>query len=582
MKKRSEAGVLSYCQNVLSESKSYHTEALGRVLESRSAYDASLYGNEIPGRSSIVTKDIMRTVNGALPSLVEPFIGNEIVKIDTERPEDVPGAEKQESLINYQWSKKHRPLELMESVGFNVMVDGTVWVMSGWSPKGHPTVEVVPFESVIPDPSATKMDDMRFVIHRRKVSMSEILSNQKWYGKHSKDELGVLVSNHSDEYEPQAVDGREDTYNPDDRSLELVEVFAYYGYYDLNNDGIAEPVLMIWSGNKLLRAEESPYPFGPIPFDNAIYNKIPFSIYGGTINDLIGDHQKLRTSMTRGVIDNMANSNNGQKFIRKGSLDAVNFNRLKRGDPYVELNMPTNTSADSIIYDGNFNQLPPDIYKMLQDTETDMENLTGITKYSVGSDSRSLNQTATGVSIISSMSQRRLVYITRHISAMMERVFIKWASMNAELVENLSIPTPEGHVQIAGAELPVDGMGITVTTPTEGLKEKRQMELGNMLTAVAPMTGITGPEPMIGILMEMANLADMPVLQRQLQESLQKDAGDKEDMAMQMAKQKSQLEALKISAEAQKDIASADKYRAEAEAKRIDAMKSTYLEDTNG
>jgi hypothetical protein len=163
----------------------------------------------------------------------------------------------------------------------------------------------------------------------------------------------------------------------------------------------------------------------------------------------------------------------------------------------------------------------------------------------------------------------------------MERVFIKWASMNAELIQDVSIPTAEGHMNIGGAELPVDGMGITVITPTEGLKEKRLQELSTMLTAVAPMAGVTGPEPMIGLLMEMANLSDMPVLQRQLKEAMDRP-DDGKDQAMQIASMKAQLESMKISAEAQKDIASADKYRAEAEAKRIEAIKSTYVVDTNG
>ena len=563
------SGVLSYCQNTLSEAKGYHTEALGRVLDSRAAYEAAKYGNEVEGRSSIVTKDIMRTVNGALPSVVEPFLGEEIVKIDTERPQDVPGAEMQEALINYQWTKKHNPLELMESIAFNNMVDGTVWVMSGWSVDKHPTLKVCPFESVIPDPSATSMDDMRFVIHRTKVSTGDILSNPSWYGKHSKEDLATLVSNDNSEYEPEPTAGREDGYNPDDRSMELVEVFSYYGYYDLNKDDVAEPVLMIWSGNKLLRATESPYPFGPIPFDKSIYNKIPFSIYGATINDLIGDHQRLRTSMTRGIIDNMANSNNGQKFIRKGSLDAVNFNRLKRGDPYVELNMPTNTSADALIYDGNFNQLPPDVYKMLMDTENDMNNLTGITNAAIGGfDSRNINQTATGASIMSSMAQKRLLFIVRHISDMMSNAFRKWAVLNAELIQEATIPGANGeHINITGPELPSEQFGISIHTPTTGLKEKRVNDLTGMLQAVAPMSNILGPGPSMQIIMQMAKELDMPMLVagigKAYQESQQGNPQAEAAMDMEMREKE---------AEITKDIAQAGKYDAEAQAKTAEVI----------
>ena len=575
------SSIVDYLNNTLSIASGYHQDALGKAQESRDAYEGIGYGNEQVGRSKIVMKDIQRTVQGALPSLVEPFVADEIVQIDAEDPTDMIGAKKQEALINYQWSKRNRPLQVMEQLAVNLMVDGTAWTMTGWSKDGYPTIEVVPFESVIPDPSATSMDELRFVIYRRKVAISEILSNPDWYGKHTKEDLNVILPNHNTEFEPAPTRGREDTFNPDDRSLEKVEVFEYYGYYDMNGDGIAEPILAIWSDNKLLKAIDSPFPFGPIPFDSVIYTKIPFSIYGATIGDLIGDYQKLRTSITRGIIDNMANSNNGTKFIRKGSLDAVNFNRLKRGDKIVELNAPTQVSADALIYDGNFNALPPDIYKMLEDTQKEEENLSGITRYAIGSDSRSLNQTATGVGIISSMSQRRLIYITRHISDMLESVFAKWASLNAELIQDVVIPTSMGHVEVNGAELPTNRMGIKIITPTEGLKEKRMAELGAMVQAVSPMVGQTGPEVILGLLSEMASQMEMPILQKQLLEAMQKPnpAQNLAQMEAQLEAQKAQVEMMKESAQALKDTASAKKYSAEADKARYEVLAHSFGAD---
>jgi hypothetical protein len=575
--------VLDYLNGTLSTASGYHTDALGKAQDSRDAYEGALYGNERKGRSTIVVKDIMRTVQGALPSVVEPFISDEIVQIDAENPEDSDGAKKQEALINYQWSKRNRPLDVMETVGINLMVDGTAWVMTGWHRGGYPTVEAVPFESVIPDPAATSLDECRFIIYRRKVTVGEIMGNPEWYGKHSKETLAILLPNSNTLYDPAPTRGREDTYDPEDRSLEKIEIFEYYGYYDLNNDDEPEPVLMIWSDNLLLRATESPFTFGPIPFDNAVYSKIPFSIYGATMEELIGDHQRLRTGITRGIIDNMMNSNNGTKFVRKGSLDATNFRRLMNNDPLVELNAPSQLSADALIYDGNFNQLPPDVYKMLEDTQKEEENLSGITRYAIGSDSRSLNQTATGIGIISSMSQRRLIYITRHISDMMESVFAKWASLNANLIDNVVIPTSMGYAEVSGAELPENSMGIKITTPTEGLKEKRMAELASMVQAVAPMVGQTGPEIVLGLLSEMASTMDMPRLQRQLMESMNKPnpAQNMQQMAAQIEAQKAQVDMMKQSASAQKDIASAQKYTAEADKARYQVLKDSFGGETN-
>ncbi|OQX83245.1 MAG: hypothetical protein B6D63_06520, partial [Candidatus Latescibacteria bacterium 4484_7] len=248
--------ILDFLNSTLSGADSYHNEALGPVADSRNAYQGLPYGNEVEGRSAIVSKDIQRTVQGALPSIVEPFLGDEIVSIESEIPSQKDSCRKAEALINYQWSRKHRPLELMETIAVNLMVDGTAWVMTGWDAEGYPTLSVVPFESVIPDPAATKPEEMRFVIYRRKVSVSEILSNPEWFGKQSKQSLQVLMPDTESEYDPRPEPGRQDDYNPDDRALEKLELFEYYGWYDMDGDGIAEPVLAIWHKDKLLKMVE--------------------------------------------------------------------------------------------------------------------------------------------------------------------------------------------------------------------------------------------------------------------------------------------------------------------------------------
>ena len=564
------SSVIDYLQSTLSTATDYHTEALAHVQVSRDAYKGEYYGNETSGRSKIVVKDIMRTVQGALPSITEPFLADEIVQIDADMPGMVQQCAKQEALMNYQWSKKNDPLEIMETYGMNLMVEGTAWFMTGWHRDGYPTVETVPFESVIPDPAATSMDDCRFIIYRRKVTVGEILGNPEWYGKHTKADLQVLMPGNSTQYEPDPTRGREESYNPDDRSLEHIEVFEYYGYYDLNQDDEAEPVLMIWSESKLLRATESPFPFGPIPFDVATYSKIPFSVYGATIEDMIGDHQRLRTSITRGIIDNMANSNNGTKFIRKGSLDAVNMNRLKRGDPIVELNAPSQMHADALIYDGSFNPLPADVYHMMEGIQQEEQDLTGISNLSIGSfDPRSINQTATGSSIMASMSQKRLMFTVRHISSALKGVFSKWASLNADLLTEASITTPRGEqIEVIGAELPVDGFGISIKTPTQGLKEKKLMDLGTMLQQVAPMSNVLGLDPAMHIITQMAKELEMPTLQKSILESYIQMKQRPQQDPMQ------EIEAMEKQAEIVKDLAQTEKYKAETDAKRVETMRA--------
>ena len=579
-----DSRIIDYLDATLSGADSAHNEALSDVQCSRNAFDGIPYGNEREGSSSIVVRDIARMVEGALPSLVEPFAGDEIVSVETDNPANRMGAKKMEALINYQWAKKHRPLEVIETVAQNMMVDGTAWLMTGWHPEGYPTAVPVPFESVIPDPAATKAEDMRFVIYRRKVSMSEILSNPDWFGKHSKASLQVLMPTTESEYDPAPLPGREDDFNPNDRSLEKIEIFEYYGWYDIDDDGIAEPIIAIWSQNTLLRLDRSPFPegMGPIPFDMVTFTKKPFSIYGGTIEQLIGDHQFLRTSITRGIIDNMARANNGVTFIRKGSLDPINMKRLKAGEPYIELNAPSNVNAGAHIFQGNFNEIPSSVFAFSEEVQKEEENLTGITRYAIGSDSRSLNNTATGIGIISSMSQRRLIYMTRHIAAMLERVFTKWSYLNAELIDEVVVPTLQGDVSVLGSDLTLDSFGVTVRTPTEGIKEQKRQQIVAMIQSMAPMIAYTGAKPVLSLLSDMAEVMDMPKVRLMLTEAMREaeQQGQMMSQAAQMNQQvemqKAQAEMVEKMAKAQKDAASAEKAHAEADAERYDTLLKSF------
>ena len=577
-KKMNDAGILQYLEATLSGATSYHAEALGVAQASRDAYNGELQGNEDPNWSNIVVKDIKRIVNGAIPSLVEPFMTDTIVSLDTNQAQMVDGLKKSEALLNYQWGNVIDPMSTAELAAYNQMIDGTAWAMTGWDKKGHPTVNIVPFESVIPDPSAYDVDDMKFVIYRRKVTISDILSNPKWFGKHTLEGLNTLSSPSTSEYDPDPVPGREDSYDPGNRALEEVEVFEYYGFLDTDGKGIAKPFLGIWSNGKLLRSGDNPYPGFVIPFDRAVYSRKPFSVYGETIEELVGDYQRLRTSITRGIIDNMANSNNGVRFVKKNALDSVNFQRLLDNERVVELNVGKDAPVANAIEYGSFNPLPADVYKMLEDTMKEEENITGITRYSVGSDSRSLNQTATGIGIITDMSQRRLTYLTAQLAVMFKGVILKWAKLNAAIVTDVTVKTPRGYMQIAGPELVGDEFGITMNTPTAGIKQKKQADLTTMIQSLAPLTGLIGPEVLLGLLTEMADLATMPKLRNELYRITAEVEQNKGQMSeeQQLALQKVQVELGKTQSETMENVASAKKSQADADKANMETLIASF------
>ncbi len=550
--------LVDYLNMQLSGATGAHTESMGDVEAYRLAYEANI-PQERKGDSTVVMRDVMRTVEGSIPSLVDPFIGKDIARVESQDAQSEEAAKEHARLINYQWNKKNNPLETVETIARNLQVDGTTWVKTSWDKRGYPTVHSVPFEAVIPDPSAYSVDDLKFVIYRRKVTISEILSNPEWFGKHTLTTLQPLMPSNDTTYEAQTVSGRDDSYDSGQRAMDEIEVFEYYGEYDMKGKGITEPIVAIWSSNTLLNDFPSPYPGFSIPFDAGAYVRKSYSINGVGVGGVIGDKQETRTQLMRGILNNMNRSNNGMKFIKKGALDPTNYNRYITQEPVVELNHNHKEPLGNAIFDGNFNALPPDVYKMLADIETDEENLTGITKYAVGTDSRSLNQTATGVSIISSMSQRRLLFITQHISGLLSRVFNKWIKLNTALLDD---PMLQGEFDLY------------VSAGTAGLEAKKGQDITSMLQSLTAMEGQIDPAITSNLIAELAESYGLDSTAKMIKESNEQQKQNQQQQGQQQQMQQQMV--MQIQAEAEqakiaKDHAIANRNNSLAQETIVDA-----------
>ncbi len=563
-----EAHIISYLDGCLQNATGTQAEILSEVLAWRNTYEGGPEGNEPTGAdnlanrfSKIVLKDVMRTVEGSLPSLVEPFLSENIVDVTSENAIGVNAAKAHTTLLNHQWSKKSNPLEFVETFARNLQVDGTAWTRVGWSEEGYPTVSNIPFEAVLPDPSAYDTEDARFMIYRRKVTISEILSNPQWFGEHTLASLTQLSQSTDPSYEADQsyAIGRDDSYSPDQRAAEEIELFEYYGIFDNNGDGKTEPMIGIWTQDKLLRWDANPYPDFWNPFDNAVYTRRPFSIYGGSVAALIGGHQQVRSSLMRSILDTLDASTNTQTGMYKGALDPVNYKKFMEGGNFL-----TN-SKDFDVWQGSYNQIPADVAMLMDGFEQDEENLTGVTKYAVGTDSRSLNQTATGVSIISSMSQRRLLFTTRHISGVLARVFKKWMLMNQNLIEEMQITHDGEEVQING-EILAGTYDMRVTAGTDGLVAKKNQDLVMMMQQLIPMADSIDPTIIKSMFAELADNMDMPKLALAIKKPPQQDP-EKEAMAREIEELKyaaQMAETSKNASQSQLNMANANKVNIEA------------------
>lgn len=51
-----------------------------------------------------------------------------------------------------------------------------------------------------------------------------------------------------------------------DKPRQKLVAYEYWGYWDINNDGIVKPIVATWVGDTMIRLEENPYPDKQIPF----------------------------------------------------------------------------------------------------------------------------------------------------------------------------------------------------------------------------------------------------------------------------------------------------------------------------
>ena len=145
---------------------------------------------------------------------------------------------------------------------------------------------------------------------------------------------------------------------------------------------------------------------------------------------MIGDNQKIKTAVIRGVIDNMAQSNNGQVGIRKGALDVVNRKKWLQGKNF-EFN---GTPQD--FWQGGYNPIPSSAFDMIGLMNNEIESLTGVKSFSGGISGNALGSTATAARGAMDATSVRRMNIVRNIAEnLVKPLMRKWMSYNAEFLE---------------------------------------------------------------------------------------------------------------------------------------------------
>lgn len=457
-----------------------------RIRKSIDEYHGKKYGNEVQGKSQIVKKTIFKAIENMKPNIITPFVGNaNIINVEPDDFESVESSIRQEAVLRKQWGKIDR-LELIETIADVLPKEGTVWLRTGWEyiktkystrsfnistqeqlaeiekdkdisireiedlgngemrvtadiskiEADNPTVEVVPNEDILCDPTASNKKSIKWVIRKYKTTISNMKKEIHRYEPEAVKRLETLLeikemnsdslyANEIGRSENSEETGKDYQFTDNVKTNREVELYEYWGEYDIHNTGINKQVVIIFhkSEDVVLKMEENPFPNKKIPFIVEQFIKNPFSVWGYSLSYAISENQKIDTAITRGIIDNLAQANNAQKFVKQNSLDPINRRRMLQGFPLIEY-------TDELPVDGSYNEIPQSVFNFQASILQDADELSGVPKQSYGIDQSTFGRTASGLQTVLTTAQKRMTVTSMKIANALEQVFNNWLDYN--------------------------------------------------------------------------------------------------------------------------------------------------------
>ena len=436
------------------------TDALGyqngKLVQERSLaldyYNSEPFGNEVEGRSQVISSDVLEAVESVLPSLLRIFTaGDDIVKFEPVSEEDEEVSKQATEYINhiifkdndgwkvfYTWFKdaliqkngfikhyyKYEDEFLKESYkGLTeieyqaLLVDDDVEVKNveevteekmvmtdqgemadteikfnvdvvRKSSSGKICIENVPPEEMLVSKRAKTLADAPYVAHRLKKTVSELIG--EGYDRKKIEDIPSYANSTWNEETLSRNLFDEESYMDENADPSMREVLYYENYIrtDIDNDGVAELLM----------------PFSTI---TPIIN--PHRLFGMSVADLVMDLQQIKSVLLRQCLDNAYLMNNSRVLAQDGMVNlddllqsrAGNIVRVKSPNAVVPL------QAQNFMQEG---------MAMIEKMDQIKEQRSGISRMQQGLDPNTIQKshtTATGVREAMQSAGQRIETIAR-------------------------------------------------------------------------------------------------------------------------------------------------------------------------
>ncbi len=539
---------LQQLKDDLLEAQSAHDTHCAEVGGWLRAYNGEQVVNAKKGRSKIVPKVIRKQAEWRYPGLSEPFLStDDLFNVAPNTFEDKEAAIQNAMVLNYQFNHQLNKVKFVDELVRAGTDEGTVIVQVGWEVesgvreveievpvmtvdpntgmsvqimqkqliekeilvKNQPTLDICEYENTVVDPTCNGvLDDAEFVIRSFENNKSGLKKDGRY---HNIDNIVMSSSDSLSDAEFQNNDPTEFKFKDEPRKKFVV--YEYHGYWDINGNGETEPILASWVGDTLVRMETSPFPDKKLPF--VLVQMLPRrkEVYGEPDGALIEDNQRVIGAVTRGVIDILGRSANGQVGSRKDALDVVNARKYERGEDYK---FNANVDPKQAFHMGTFPEVPRSAFEVINYNQNEAESFTGVKAFSDGITGNSLGSSVGGARLATDATAKRELGILRRFATGVTQIGRKVISMNQEFLSDEEIIriTDDDFVAISRDDLAGEfDVTLSISTP-EADNEKAQG-----LEFMLQTAGTTMPfEFKQIILADIARLKKQPALAKSIAE----------------------------------------------------------------
>lgn len=188
---------------------------------------------------------------------------------------------------------------------------------------GDLCIESLPPEEFFISSEATNLDDAYAVVHKREMRVGDLVAMGYDF-----EVVSELTSNDTDNFSDEERFERQnfsldDDEQPLDPTMRKVVVSEVYMKIDVDGTGVPvmHKILLGGGSDELLDYE----PWGDLPFAVFQHDPEPHTWVGNSLADILFSEQDAATAMLRGVLDNVALTNNPRTEIVEGMVNVDDF-----------------------------------------------------------------------------------------------------------------------------------------------------------------------------------------------------------------------------------------------------------------